>query len=439
MNSLKRQLWFQVLIAMTLGLAVGLLLAPTGAGLLSKKMVEQTAPWIALPGNVFLALIKMVVIPLVLSSIILGLSSSPDPDFLRKAALRVFPYFVGTTVVAIVIGIGLTLFIEPGKYIDSETIKQVMEGSQTTPVNLQSNEMHLADRIVRLIPPNYVKVALEQDMLAAVVLAVIIGLALAAAKPETKERLLTLFQAAQEIALIIIGWAMKLAPIAVFALICTITMRIGFGAIAGMTVYIGTVLLGLIVVLVFYLVMVFFFAKMHPLSFLQAIRDVQLLAFSTSSSAAVMPVSLETAEKKLRVEPSIARFIIPLGATINMDGTALYQVTAAVFLTQVFGVPLTIWSLIALTATTVGASIGTPSTPGVGIVVLASILQGIGVPSSGIALIIGVDRILDMSRTTVNVTGDLTACAIMNRWFKTKESEARADGDEVSRPVGEIL
>jgi Na+/H+-dicarboxylate symporter len=131
-----------------------------------------------------------------------------------------------------------------------------------------------------------------------------------------------------------------------------------------------------------------------------------------------MPLSLETAEKKLSVEPSIARFIIPLGATINMDGTALYQVSAAVFLTQVFGVRLDIWGLIALAGTAVGASIGTPSTPGVGIVVLASILQGIGVPPSGIALIIGVDRILDMSRTTINVTGDLTARTIMNRWLK---------------------
>ena len=173
-------------------------------------------------------------------------------------------------------------------------------------------------------------------------------------------------------------------------------------------------MLGLAVLLIFYLGMVSLLGKMSPMSFLRNIREAQLLAFSTSSSAVVMPLSMETAEKKLSVEPSIARFIIPLGATINMDGTALYQVTAAVFLTQVFGVHLDIWGLIALAGTAVGASIGTPSTPGVGIVVLASILQGIGVPPSGIALIIGVDRILDMSRTTIN----LTACTIMNRWLK---------------------
>src|SRR5262249_50372650 len=184
--------------------------------------------------------------------------------------------------------------------------------------------------------------------------------------------------------LMIIGGAMKLAPLAVFALIFTITMRLGFSAIAGMAAYIGTVLLGLIMLLIFYLVMVWMFGNMPPGQCLHGIREVQLLAFSTSSSAAVMPFSMGAAEKRLGVTPSIVRFIIPLGATINMDGTALYQVAAAVFLTQVFGIHLSVWSLVALAGTAVGASIGTPSTPGVGIVVLASILQGVGVPPSGI-------------------------------------------------------
>ena len=418
---LKGQLWLQVLIAMALGLTTGLLLSPSGAGILSEAAVERVIPWIALPGNIFLALIKMVVIPLVFSSIVLGLASSPDPEFLRKAALRIFPYFVATTVVAVAIGISLALLFEPGRYIDSEMVSRLMQGTQFAKVHVESDQLHIADRIVALIPSNYVKAALEQDMLATVVLAMIVGLTLTAVRSDTKGVLLSLFQAVQEVSMTIVGWAMKLAPIAVFALICTITMRIGFGAIFGMAAYIGTVLLGLVVLLIFYLVLVSLLGKVSPIRFLRNIREAQLLAFSTSSSAAVMPLSMGTAEKKLSVEPSIARFIIPLGATINMDGTALYQVTAAVFLTQVFGVHLDIWGLIALAGTAVGASIGTPSTPGVGIVVLATILQGIGVPASGIALIIGVDRILDMSRTTINVTGDLTACAIMNRWLKPRE------------------
>jgi len=381
---------------MALGLTTGLLLGPSGPGILSKHAVEHVIPWIALPGNMFLALIKMVVIPLVFSSIVLGLASSPDPEFLRKAALRIFPYFVATTVIAI--AISLALLVKPGQYIDSEMVSRLMQGTQLAKVHVESNQLHIADRIVALIPSNYVKAALEQDMLATVVLAIVIGLTLTAAKADTKAVLLNLFQAVQEVSMTIIGWAMKLAPAAVFALICTITMRIGLGAIIGMAAYIGTVVLGLVILLIFYLVMVSLLGRMSPMSFLRNIREVQLLAFSTSSSAAVMPLSMETAENKLSVEPSIARFIIPLGATINMDGTALYQVTAAVFLTQVFGVHLDIWGLIGLAGTAVGASIGTPSTPGVGIVVLASILQGIGVPASGIALIIGVDRVLDTCR-----------------------------------------
>jgi Na+/H+-dicarboxylate symporter len=195
----------------------------------------------------------MVVIPLVFSSIVLGLSSSPDPEFLRKAALRIFPYFVATTAIAVAIGISLALFFKPGRYIDSGMVSRLMQGTQFARVHVESDQLHIADRIVALIPSNYVRAALEQDMLATVILAIIIGLALTAAKADTKGVLLNLFQAVQEVSMTIVGWAMKLAPVAVFALICTITMRIGFGAIFGMAAYIGTVLLGLVVLLIFYL------------------------------------------------------------------------------------------------------------------------------------------------------------------------------------------
>ena len=417
LRALTTKLWFQVVAGMALGLSVGLLLSPSGAGLLTEETAESTGPWIALPGNLFLALIKMVVIPLVLSSIVLGLTSTEDPDFLKKAAVRIFPYFVGTTTVAVGIGIVLTLLIQPGKYIASQTIKDIMEHSPVLGSQAGASNAHFSERLLGMIPTNYVKSVLDQDMLATVILALFVGIALTATNAKTTDLMKGFFQAVQDITLKIIEWAMKLAPIAVFGLICNITMRVGFDAIAGMAAYVGTVLGGLALLMVFYLTLVLLLAKIHPLKFLQGIREVQLLAFSTSSSAAVMPLSLQTAEKVLHVDPSISRFLVPLGATINMDGTALYQVSAAIFLTQVYGVQLDFLTFITLAATTVGASIGTPSTPGVGIVILATILEGIGVPPSGIALIIGVDRILDMSRTTINVTGDLTACTIMNRWL----------------------
>jgi len=419
MKKIFKTLWFQVMLAMFLGVVLGIVLAPTGFGLLSEKISEQIAPWIALPGNLFLSLIKMVVIPLVLSSIVLGITSSEDKDFLKKVSLRIFPYFIATTVAATTIGAAMSTVLQPGKYIDSALIADVMEGSPAATTTAAPDEsMHITEKLVEMIPTNYIKSALNQDMLATVILALFLGMAIVALDSAKTASFLDWIQVIQSIAMKIIEWAMKLAPIAVFGLICNITMRVGFGAIAGMAAYVGTVIAGLALLLAFYMIIVLMLGKMPPLQFLRRIGGVQLLAFSTSSSAAAMPLSMETAEKRLHVQPSVARFIVPLGATINMDGTALYQVSATVFLTQVYGVELGLLGLLAVVITTVGASIGTPSTPGVGIVILATILQGVGVPPSGIALIIGVDRILDMSRTTVNVTGDLVASVVMNRLLK---------------------
>jgi Na+/H+-dicarboxylate symporter len=250
-----------------------------------------------------------------------------------------------------------------------------------------------------------------------VIYAIFIGIALLALKKSQSKLILDLASSIQAITMKIVNWAMIIAPLAVFGLLCDVTIRIGVDAILGMSVYVATVILGLLLLLSFYVLIVMFVAKINPIRFLRAIREPQLLAFSTSSSAAVMPLSMKTAHEKLGVRQSIAQFVVPLGATVNMDGTALYQVVAVVFLTQVFGIELTVSDLLLLIVTTVGASIGSPSTPGVGIVILATILQNTGVPPAGIALILGVDRILDMCRTTVNVSGDLTACVVMDRWI----------------------
>ena len=213
---------------------------------------------------------------------------------------------------------------------------------------------------------------------------------------------------------------MAIAPYAVFGLLCDITIRIGMSSLLSVAVYMGTVLAGLLCMFCVYCLIVKLVAGRSIKDFLIGIREVQLLAFSTSSSAATMPFSIKAAEEKLDISEEVSRFVVPLGATINMDGTALYQAIAALFLCQVFGVDLSASEITLLLLTTVGASIGTPAMPGVGIVVLATILTGIGVPPTGIALILGVDRILDMCRTTINVTGDLTATTVMQRWLKTK-------------------
>jgi len=232
--------------------------------------------------------------------------------------------------------------------------------------------------------------------------------------------LLDLMDSVQEVCMIVVRWAMLIAPLAVFGLLAQITIKMGLEALLGMAAYVATVLIALLVLLCMYCSIVFAAAKMSPGTFLRKIRSVQLLAFSTSSSAAVMPLSMKTAEEDLNVEPAIVQFLIPLGTTINMDGTALYQGVAAVFLAQAFGIDLSPTAMLLILLTSVGASIGSPATPGVGIVILASILSSVGIPASGIAIILGVDRILDMSRTALNVTGDLTASIVMNRWLGNK-------------------
>lgn len=209
-------------------------------------------------------------------------------------------------------------------------------------------------------------------------------------------------------------------------------------AVKIMLVYVGTVLLGLVIILCLYLIIVLFTSGMSPWRFLAGVREVMLLAFSTSSSAAVMPLSIKTAEEKLGVRPSISQFVIPLGATINMNGTALYQSVATVFLAQVFGMELGLGALLLIIVTVVGSSIGTPATPGVGIVILALVLNSVGIPTSGIALIIGVDRIVDMSRTAINVTGDLAACKVMDRWVGSKKSAEKELAEETERELRHI-
>jgi Na+/H+-dicarboxylate symporter len=285
----------------------------------------------------------------------------------------------------------------------------------------------LPRQITKILPENPVVAMVEARMMHIVIFSIFIGIALLAMSPKKSKPLLELLGSLQAVCLIVVGWAMKLAPLAVFGLMAKLTSTIGLEGLVGMAGYVGTVLLGLLLLLVFYLLIVAFIGKRSPWTFLKEAREVQLLAFSTSSSAAVMPLSLKTAEDGLKIRPSIAQFMIPLGATSNMDGTALYQGVATVFLAQVFGLELSVAALALVVFTAVMASIGAPATPGVGIVILASVLESAGIPGSGVALIIGVDRILDMSRCVINVTGDLTACTVMDRFVGGRRLETGED------------
>lgn len=414
MKKLIKKLWFQVILGMILGVCFGLLLSPSAFALVSSETAFKIAPWIALIGNVFLALIKMIVIPLVLSSIVLGITSAKSAQMLRKMGVIIAPYFIFSTLFAVTLGIIITNFINPGSYVSKDIINQISVAN--IQVEKEAQNISIPDLIVDLIPVSLAKAELSGNILAFVILAIFAGVALINLKEEQSKPLIDLAKSLQAFSMKIVEWAMKLAPYAVFGLICSITIKIGFDAISSMFMYVFTVLFGLFLVLCYYLSIVYLVSKIKPMEFLEKIKEVQLMAFSTSSSAAVMPLSMKTAEEKLQVPSSISKFVIPLASTVNMDGTALYQACAAIFLAQVFAIELSFFQLFILAITTVGASIGTPSIPGVGIVILATILQSIGIPIEGIALILGVDRILDMCRTTVNVTGDLTANLVIKRF-----------------------
>ncbi len=345
-------------------------------------------------------------------------------------------FFIATTALAIIIGLTVASIIKPGTYVDSQALQATLGTlpvtvEQAAPQTLELKE--LPQKVITLLPANPLSSMVESNMLQVVIFAMVIGIALVMMAPEQAKPLLDLMGSLQEVCMTVVRWAMLLAPIAVFGLLAQLTAKLGMDALLGMAVYVGTVLLGLLLMFCVYLVIIFIIAKLNPFEFIKAVKEVLLLAFSTSSSAAVMPLSIKTAEEKLKVRPSVSQFVIPLGATINMNGTALYQGVAALFLAQIFGIEIGIGGMALIVLTSVGASIGAPATPGVGIVILSMVLGTVGIPAAGIALIMGVDRILDMCRTAINVSGDLVTAKLMDVWVGSKVSRKEEMIAEIKR------
>ena len=440
----KGRLWLQVLVGMVLGIMTGIFIGPS-VGWVDPLLATLISDWLAFPGKLFLALIQMIVIPLIFASIIRGLAATEDIEQLRNMGLRVVLYFIATTALAIIIGLVVASIIKPGTYIDSQSIQTTMaavpvETVSTAATSISLNE--LPQKIVTLLPANPLSSMVESNMLQVVIFAMVMGIALVMMEPAQSKPILDLLGSLQEVCMTVVRWAMLLAPVAVFGLLSQLTAKLGMDALFGMAIYVGTVLLALLILFIVYLIIIFLVARENPLSFIKSVREVLLLAFSTSSSAAVMPLSIKTAEEKLKVRPSVSQFVIPLGATINMNGTALYQGVAALFLAQVFGIEISMAGMALIVLTSVGASIGAPATPGVGIVILSMVLGSVGIPAAGIALIMGVDRILDMSRTAINVAGDLVAAKLMDRWVGSKvtfkdELINQAMREEIRKETGE--
>lgn len=426
----EAKLWVKVLIGLALGALTGWLISPS-LGVVPEKISIPLANWLVLPGTLFLKLVQMIMIPLILASIVTGIINAGGEQ-LKKMGARLGIYFIATTLVSVVLGTVLVLLIRPGQFMNETTADKGIE-LPTTEISTEqisgSVFSRIPDAIAQLLPENPLASMVNGEMLPIVLFSILVGISLIALTEQQRNPVVILLSSVQEVCMTIVKWAMRLVPYAVFGLIAQLVMSVGMSSLSGIGMYVITVLIGLLILLLMYMMIVAFIGRRNPITFLKEIRDVQLLAFSTTSSAAVMPLSIKTAQNKLGISKSISNFLIPVGATINMDGTALYQCISTVFIAQVYDLELSLASLLVIILTIVAASIGTPSIPGGGVVILASVLQGAGIPAEGIILIIGVDRILGMFRTAVNVTGDLTACIVFEKWQGPENSSIRDQSD----------
>ncbi|MAE51305.1 MAG: C4-dicarboxylate transporter, partial [Micavibrio sp.] len=348
---MDQKLWLKILIGMALGIITGFVLSPEGVAIIDGDQAMALGEWLGLPGLLFLGLIKMVIIPLIVCSIVLGIAESGSMDFLKKIGLRIVPYFILTTAISITIGLSLVNIIKPGLMLDTIVIENTINTGQNSVPDKRFDDLTIPQRIGNIIPENPAKAQVDRNMLQIVIASILLGVAMITIPSSAAKPMKDLCISGQVISMKIISWAMAIAPYAVFGLLADITIKTGLDALGSVAVYSLTVLLGLAAMLAVYCALIGAFSNLRIRDFLLGIKEVQLLAFSTSSSAATMPFSIEAAEDKLRLRPEIARFVIPLGATINMDGTALYQGVAAIFLCQVFGIDLSLSETILLLVT----------------------------------------------------------------------------------------
>lgn len=368
-------------------------------------------------GDVFLRLLFLTVIPLVFASLALGVAQLGRTGNLGSIGLKTFTYFVATMTTAVVIGLILVNTIKPGVGLPKETREHLQKeyGKEAAKKTDQPTTFGV-QTFVNIVPRNPIAAMADMDMLGVIFFALLIGIGLTCIPQTRAEPVIALLDAINDLMVIIIGWAMRLAPYGVFALIFSVTARFGFDLLKPLGWYIIVVLLGLAIQMFGVLsLLLMVLSRINPLDFFQKVRDVMITAFSTSSSNATLPTSIRTAEKELGIAPSIAGFVLPLGATMNMNGTALFEGVTVIFLAQVFGIEVSLGDQVIVVVLSVMTAIGAAGVPGGSLPLLAMVLTTVHVPAEGIALILGVDRLLDMCRTTLNVIGDLAAATYVAR------------------------
>lgn len=399
-------------------------------------------------GALFMRLLKMVIVPLVFSSLLVGVASLGDVRKLGRLGSRTIGLYIGTTAVAVGLGLLCANLITPGSFMDPEAKAKLLSEFQnvaSSKSEAASQAPSMIENLINIIPVNPIGSLAAGEMLQIIFFALMLGVSLTMLK-EKGETLIKFFDDLQEAMVVLINLIMKLAPYGVAALVAAVIGQSGWSVLKALLVYTVTVLIGLTLHAVFvYGGLVKLVVKAPLGEFFKAIRPAQLLAFSTSSSSAALPVSMECAEKNVKMSKEVASFILPLGSTVNMDGTALYQGVAAVFIAQVFGLDLSIADQLSIVLAATMASIGAAGVPGAGIVTLALVLTTSGIPQVGLALILGMDRLLDMFRTAVNVTGDLSVATVMAKLegeelLTSNEEDAFAEElEEQARVVSEDL
>ena len=410
---LKLPLHWQIVIGLILGVFYGILSASMGWS-------QFTVDWIVPIGDIFLNLLKLIAVPLVLGSLIMGIASLSDVKKLSRIGGKTICIYIVTTAIAVTLGLVLVNVLEPGKNVPQDLQQKLQETYQADAQVGMDRAASAKERgplqvFVDMVPDNiFSAVGNNRNMLQVVFFAILFGIALVMIPQEKGKPIVDLFDGLTFAIIKIVNLVMIIAPIGVFALITKTIDQVAkddlsaVGELLGaLGFYCVVVILGLVIHgLVVYPILLKIFTSMPLTRFYRGIAPAQLLAFSSSSSGATLPVTMEMCEKNLGVSEEVSSFVLPLGATINMDGTALYQAVAAVFIAQALGLELDLTAQLQIILTAVLASIGTAAVPGAGIIMLVIILETVGVPTAGIALILGVDRILDMCRTALNVTGD---------------------------------
>lgn len=417
MKQRKIPFYIQIVIGMVIGIAIGFI----GIGVGGEQIIND---WIRPFGQLFIKALVLVAVPLVFVTLVKGVADLKDTSALSRLGGRTIAIYMATTVFAVLVGMGSALLIRPGDIVGDSLVAEIEAEYADTTHSIQLKQADTADNgplgfLNDIVPSNiFESLSDNSKMLQIIFFALIFGVAILSIPTEKKQPLLTLLDSLNEAIMRLVDYVIACAPIGVAALMAGLVVDFnGSGSVfAALGVYTVNVVVALLFLLfAFYPTLIRLFSGIRPLHFIRQVYPLQLFAFTTSSSAATLPFTYTTAQEKLGISREVSSFVLPIGSTVNMDGTSCYQTIATIFIAQALGIELTITQLLTIIVMTTLSSIGTPAIPGGSYVILAMVLTSVGIPAESMALIIGIDRPLDMLRTSVNVTGDVTVAAIIDK------------------------